>query len=126
VDQLDILNHVLWTDEAGFTTDRVMNLNNLHVWAEENPHPTRSSSFQHRFSVSVWAGIVDYHLIGPYVIEDRISGAQYLNFLQETLPILTDDLPLNVRQDMWNQLDGALAHFTRPVRDWLNYNYPSR
>jgi hypothetical protein len=59
----------------------------------------------------------------PYVIEDRISGAQYLNFLQETLPILMDDLPLNVHQDMWYQFDGALAHFTRPVHYWLNHNY---
>jgi hypothetical protein len=81
---------VLWTDEAGFTRDGVMNLHNLHVWAEENPHPTRSSSFQHRFSVNVWAGIVDDQLIGSYVIEDRIGDAQYLSFLQETLPLLMD------------------------------------
>jgi hypothetical protein len=52
------------------------------------------------------------------MIEHRIGGAQYLNFLQETLSIFMDDLPLNVRQYMWHQLDGAPAHFTRPVRDW--------
>jgi hypothetical protein len=124
VDEPDFLNSVLWTDEAGFTRDGEMNLHNLHVWAEENPHPTRSSSFQHRFSVNIWAGIVDDHLIGPYVTEHRMSGVQYLNFLQKTLRILMDDLPLNVRQDMRYQLDGAPAHFTRPVRDWLNHNYP--
>jgi hypothetical protein len=67
VDEPDFLNRVLWTDEAGFTRDGVMNLHNLHVWAAENPRPTRSSSFQHRFSVNFWAGIVDDHLIGPYV-----------------------------------------------------------
>jgi hypothetical protein len=65
VDEPDFLNRVLWTDEAEFTRDGAMNLHNLHVWAEENPHPTRSSSFQHRFSVNIWAGIVDDHLIGP-------------------------------------------------------------
>jgi hypothetical protein len=70
--------------------------------------------------------IVDDHLIGPYVIEDRIGGAKYLSFLRETLPILMEGLPLNVRQDMWNQLDGASVHFTRPVRDWLNHNYLGR
>jgi hypothetical protein len=126
VDEPNFLNRVLWTDEAGFTRDGVLNLHNLHVWAEENPNPTRSSSFQHRFSVNVWAGIVDDYLIGPYVIEDCIGGAQYLNFLQETLLILMDNLPLNVPQDMWYQLDGALAYFTRPVRAWLNHNYPGR
>jgi hypothetical protein len=51
------------------------------------------------------------------VIEYRIDGAQYLNFLQETFPILMDDLLLNVRQDMWYQLDGAAAHFTHPESD---------
>jgi hypothetical protein len=51
------------------------------------------------------------------VLEDRIGGAQYLNFLQGTLPILMVDVPLNVHQDMWYQLDGALAHFTHPMRD---------
>jgi hypothetical protein len=83
----NFLNHVLWTDEAGFTRDGVLNLHNLHIWAEVNPHPTRSSSFQHRFSENIWAGSVDDHLTGPYMIEDHIGGAQYLNFLQETLPI---------------------------------------
>jgi hypothetical protein len=103
-----------------------MNLHNLHIWAEENPHPTRSSTFQHRFCVNVWAGIVDDRLIGPYVIEYRIDGAQYLNFLQETRPILMDDLPLNVCQDICYQLVGAPAHFTRPVSVWSNHNYPGR
>jgi hypothetical protein len=118
MDEPDFLTRVLWTDEAGFTRDGVMNLHNLHIWAEENPRRTRYSSFQHRFSVNVWAGIVDGRLIGPYVIEDRIGGTQYLNFLQETLPTLMDDLPLNINQDMWFQQNGAPAHFTRPVRDW--------
>jgi hypothetical protein len=58
VDEPDFLNRVLWTDEAGFKRDGVMNLHSLHVWAEENPCPTRSSSFQHRFSVNIWAGLL--------------------------------------------------------------------
>jgi hypothetical protein len=53
VDEPDFLNCVLRNDESGFTRDGVMNLHNFHVWAEENPHPTRSSSFQNRFSVNV-------------------------------------------------------------------------
>jgi hypothetical protein len=122
VDEPEFFNRVLWYDKAGFARDGMMNLQNLHVWAEENPYPTRSSSFQHRFSVNVLAGIVDDHLTGPYVMEDRIGCAQYLNFLQETLPILTDDLPLNVRQDMSYQLDGAPAHLTRPVRVTWYFN----
>jgi hypothetical protein len=78
VDEPDFLNSVLSTDKGGFKRDGEMNLHNLHVWAEKNPHQTQSSSFQHKFSVHVWAGIVDEYLIGPYVIEDRIGGVNTL------------------------------------------------
>ncbi|XP_011345392.2 uncharacterized protein LOC105283944 [Ooceraea biroi] len=53
IDEPDFLNHVLWTDEAGFTRDGIMNMHNLHVWSDVNPHATRPISFQHRFSVNV-------------------------------------------------------------------------
>jgi len=66
-------------------------------------------------SVNVWAGIIGNNLIGPTIIEDRINGANYLNFLDNILPILLEDVPLHTRQQMWYQLDGAPAHFTRPV-----------
>jgi hypothetical protein len=60
------------------------------------------------------------------VVEDRISGAQYINFLQETLRILLGSLPLIVCQDVYYQLDGAPALFIHPVFDWLNHNYLGR
>jgi hypothetical protein len=37
----------------------------LYVWATENLHANRHSSLQHRFSVNVWAGIIDDYIIGP-------------------------------------------------------------
>jgi hypothetical protein len=37
-----------------------------------------------------------------------------------------DDLPLNVHQDIWYQLDGVPDHFTRQVYDRLNHNYLGR
>ncbi|XP_026828179.1 uncharacterized protein LOC113562590 [Ooceraea biroi] len=114
IDEPDFLNHVLWTDEEGFTRDGIMNMHNLHVWSDVNPHATRPISFQHRFSVNVWAGIIDNNLIGPYIMEDRINGARYLNFLDNKIHILLEDIPLHTRRQMWYQLDGAPAHFTRP------------
>ncbi|XP_011864749.1 PREDICTED: uncharacterized protein LOC105560328 [Vollenhovia emeryi] len=126
VDDPDFLNHVLWTDEADFTRDGIMNLHNLHVWSDQNPRATRISSYQHQFNVNVWAGIVGGSLIGPYVLPDRIGGAQYLQFLQDTLHTLLEDVPLNTRQHMWYQQDGAPAHFALPVRRWLDEHYPGR
>jgi hypothetical protein len=46
-------------------------------------HPTRHSSFQQRFRVNVWAGIIDCYIIGPYVIQNHGSGMHYTDLLKE-------------------------------------------
>jgi hypothetical protein len=37
----------------------------LHVWATKNPHASRHSSFQHRYRVKLWTGIIDDYVIRP-------------------------------------------------------------
>jgi hypothetical protein len=37
------------------------------------------------FSVKIWAGIIDDHIIGPYVIQNDLSGVRCASFLEETL-----------------------------------------
>lgn len=37
-------------------------------WAKANPHAIRRTNFQQRFSVDMWAGIVNRMLIGPYIL----------------------------------------------------------
>ena len=73
-DQPDFLNHVLWTDESEFKRDGIMNLHNLYIYSDENPRVTRSASFQRRFRVNVWAGILGITLIGRFIIEDSMRG----------------------------------------------------
>ena len=93
---------ILFTDECTFTrVCVVLNSRNSHVWADENPHAAHVHGFQHRFSINVWAGILDDHVIGPYMLPSRLTGPIYLIFLQQVLGVLLDAVPLNVRQDMW-------------------------
>ncbi|KAJ8945097.1 hypothetical protein NQ318_005278 [Aromia moschata] len=66
----------------------------------ENPHAIRAKSFQREFSINVWMGLI-------------ASTASYLDFLQNTLPDLFDDLPLNLRNQMYFMHDGASKHFAR-------------
>jgi hypothetical protein len=65
----------------------------FYTWATLNLHVTRRPSFQQGFSVKVWT--VDDYVIGPYVIQDRLGGANQGDFLEETLPILLKDGPLH-------------------------------
>jgi len=85
----------LFTDEAQFKRDSVNNTHNSHVWADENHHATVESNFQLRLIVNVWCAVLDVQLIGPIILEGRLTGEVYLKFLQEELPRLLEDVPLN-------------------------------
>lgn len=118
--------NVLFTDEASFQRDQIVNFHNQHVWADENPHAIVQSRHQHRFSVNVWAGIVGDVLIGPHVLPPTLNGARYHDFIRDTLPVLLEHVPLQVRHNMWFMHDGAPAHFSRSVRTLLNNRFGDR
>ena len=46
-------------------------------------------------------------MIGPFILEGRLTGEAYLRFLQEELSRLLEDVPLNKRSRMNFQHDGA-------------------
>jgi Helix-turn-helix domain (DUF4817)/Transposase len=122
----DLLNKILFTDEATFTRSGTNNSRNSHWWSEGNPNAVVEANFQHRFSVNVWAGLLGKHLIGPYIINGRLTAEQYQQFLYEELPILLEDVPLSIRREMWLQQDGAPVHCARRVTAYLNEKYRGR
>lgn len=121
-------DRILWTDEANFNRTGITNFRNLHKWMpkDENPFAVRPASFQVEFSINVWAGMIGDHLIGPFVLPSRLSGPAYLTFLQEDFPGLMEDVDLATRRWMWFQHDGAPAHFSTIVRDYLRSIYSDR
>lgn len=119
-------SRILFTDEASFNRDGVLNYRNSHQWKDENPKAVRDGKFQRKFTINVWAGIVGDCLIGPVELPARLGGLQYLEFLREVLPQLLEDVPLNIRRIMWYMHDGAPPHFSLPVRQFLNENFPNR
>lgn len=54
----EFVSFVLFTDEASFNRDGIINFHNQHLWAEENPYGTIQSKHQHKFTVNVWASVV--------------------------------------------------------------------
>ncbi|XP_066590841.1 histone-lysine N-methyltransferase SETMAR-like [Prorops nasuta] len=118
--------HVLFTDEACFTRNGYFNSRNSHMWDTENPHATAVTHVQNRFSINVWAGIIDDYIVGPYLLPSRLTGNMYVEFLEETLPQLLEDIPLSIRRIMWFQSDGAPAHFTRRARECVREKFPNK
>ena len=47
------LSFILWTDESIFTSGGFFIQHNSHVWTYHNPHATRPSHFQNRFSINI-------------------------------------------------------------------------
>lgn len=124
IEEHHFLRTILWTDESLFTRDGILNLHNWHHYAQENPFVTRNSSFQTRFSLNVWLGLVGDRLIGPHVFQGHLTSDKYLEFLEHHLPGLLDVIPAPQRAEIIFQQDGAPAHSSNVVRDFLTEQYP--
>lgn len=126
IGQQQLSGQILFTDEATFTRDGITNTRNSHSWALENPFATTETHFQHRFSVNIWCGVLNNLLIGPFVFQEHLTSERYLFFLQNELPGLMEDVPLQNRVNIWFQHDGAPPHFGINVRTYLNNNFANR
>ena len=113
----------LFTDEVCFTRDGYFNSRNSHIWDDKNPHAVFIRVHQARFNVDIWGGILGGYLLGPVIIPDRLNGAAYLEFLQNMLPLLLEEIPLVIRRKMWFQHGGTPAHFSLQERAHLNRVY---
>ncbi|GFV21459.1 uncharacterized protein TNCV_3259931 [Trichonephila clavipes] len=94
---------VLFTDEA-FFFERVFSTPITATRGQQQTHDvTRTRAEQDRFLVNVWAGILGDHLIGPYILPDRLTGPRYLIFLEQVLPELLDSAHVTAatRTSMW-------------------------
>lgn len=119
-------NNIFWTDESKFTNNGVMNKQNSRYWEDTNPHWTRERNNQTVWGVNVWCGIIGGKLIGPYFFDETLTGRRYLNFLNNELPLLLEDVPLATRERMYFQQDGAPAHNAIIVRQRLGVMFRDR
>ena len=61
-----------------------------------------------------------------YILDDRMTGQNYLDFLQNELPKQLQVVPLATRIAMYFQHDGAPSHCTRHVMLHFNDTFPNR
>ncbi|KAJ8911709.1 hypothetical protein NQ315_013171 [Exocentrus adspersus] len=104
----DVPCKILWSDESLFTNSGIFNRRNKHFYATQNPYLIQEVRSQIRFSLNVWCGLLNNNLLGPYFIQGNLTGQTYLNFMQNDLEDILDNLPLQtVRNLRWFQHDGA-------------------
>ena len=90
----NLLSRMLVTDESCFTRNGINNYRNTHSRDDENTHTTVTTHYQHTFSLNVWCGLLGHNLVGPFFLPPRLSGVFYLQFLQDNLPELLQDIPI--------------------------------
>ncbi|EFN82461.1 hypothetical protein EAI_16291, partial [Harpegnathos saltator] len=119
-------DNILWTDEATFKTAYLILAIIYVYWSDENPHVVREGGFQYRWSINVWAGIIGNQMIGPHFLPPCLTGRIYKQLLENELPVLLANVPLNIRAQLIYQHDRAPAHFCRKVREVLDAQFPDR
>jgi len=69
----NFLANILWTDETLFTRMGMYNCHNTHYYDIINPRVTHTRSFQRRWKLNVWAGILKDCIIGPCLLPERLT-----------------------------------------------------
>jgi Helix-turn-helix domain (DUF4817) len=119
----DIISRVIWSDEAVFKLNGVINRHNSVYWAKENPNITYEHTMQAE-GVTVWGGLWYQGVIGPYFFEDKVTAKSYLSMLNDYFyPLFRR---LRDKDSIFLMQDGAPAHYAIDVRQWLNKNFTAR
>jgi len=114
------LKFVLWTNESKFINDGVINKQNNRFWASINPHWALETNFQTVWGTNVWCGILEDSIIGPFFYNGTLNGRRYLDFLSNHLLPMFENVPLNIRENLFFQQYGAPSHNAIVVRQNLN------
>ena len=69
-----LLPLILFTDEVTFTRNGINITRNSHRWSHKISHCTVETNFQRRFSINLLCGMIDDMLIGPVILDDRVTG----------------------------------------------------
>lgn len=123
------LRRILWTDESKFDQDGITNYHNIHYWSQKslrNPGKVKPTGSQRHFSLNVWMGVINNHLIGLHFLLNNLNGKNYEKFLRNELGPLLEDVELETRRRMVFQHDGCPAHYRITVQQWLDTSFPRR
>ncbi|GAA54948.1 transposable element Tc3 transposase [Clonorchis sinensis] len=119
LDNEEIVLNILWSDEANFSVDGIINKHNCVIWSREAPHEyfTHNLHFPH---LCVWMGFSSKCLLRPFFFDATVSGDSYLHMLQtHVIP----QLKQHKKSSTVFQQDGAPPHYSNQVRTYLREQF---
>jgi len=116
-----LLPDILWTDEAYFSVDGLVNRHNCVIWANENPHKMLMKSL-HPEKVCVWMAFGANYKLAPFFFDGTVDQNNYTSLLRDHMfPQLRRKRKIN---NVIFQHDGAPPHFSIQARDFLGTQLP--
>ena len=79
------MNFINRANSSKLVLPGIFNFHDNHNWDEGNLHVIVQSRHQHQFSLNVWAGIIDKFFIGPFSLDEKLTGTKYVDFLSTRL-----------------------------------------
>lgn len=115
---------IFFSDEATFYLSGRVHKQNCRIWGYEKPIEVHQEPL-HSPKINVWCAMSSRCIIGPYFFEDEnVNGKNYLKMLKEYFrPIIGRK---HIHNKILFQQDGAPAHYSTEVREWLNLTFPDR
>ena len=121
----NLMQHVLFSDEATFYTCGRVNRQNCRIWADEQPNALQEWE-RDSPKVNVWMGITKSKVYGPHMFAEPtvVTGITYLQLLQQYFePQLIQN---GILDSVVYQQDGAPPHFALIVRNYLTDTFPGK
>ena len=112
-----LIPKVIWSDEAYFSIDGVINRHNCVIWSVSNPHHTISSGL-HSPKMCVWMGISAQLKIEPFFFRGTVTSESYLEMLRNHMVPRIPDINSTVFMH-----DGAPPHYARTVTNFLSEQF---
>lgn len=112
------------------TVWRILHEEQLYPYHTQRVQALQPEDYPQRIQFCEW--VLEQEAINPEFLSDVLAtdeskfGLQCLDFLQNDLPGLLEDVPLDVRQRMWFLHDGAPPYFRLAVRQHLHNVYGLR
>ena len=130
----DFLENVWWSDEANFNLRGSVNSQNAVHWGSERPDEVQQVPL-HSPKLVVWCALSSHGVIGPYFFRDQngatttVTSVRYLEMLKRYyVPELFNFCTAKDLDPfaMHFQQDGARAHITMPVQNFLRGTFGTR
>jgi hypothetical protein len=117
----DLLDKIIWSDEACFKWSGHVNRHNCVYWADENPHLT--IRFQlNQSGVTEWGALSSEVVLGPVFFDVTLDGNNYLNMLRD---VVVPQLRTKAHfAELYLQQDEETPHYALLVRNYLGNLFP--